>query len=220
MKKHILYREMPSDLPVVFESIYGSVAHGTTLESSDIDTRIIYLSDQEGSFFIFDDTKDQKQAIEIELFLRRCSVGEPWEIEVLYSPSRCFRKPLPSELIEIRDNKSFLSKQLVRRYLFTAHRMMYRMEIRGLKWGYHALRILYDAERIISNQIPQVEVIDNRDLLMSIKRCEVEKQEIIERYNILRERVETLPTNLPEIPDVDAIARSLKSIRSSPHRFL
>ncbi|MEK6828513.1 MAG: nucleotidyltransferase domain-containing protein [Nanoarchaeota archaeon] len=94
---------------ILFETVVGSQAHGTSTPQSDVDKAFIYILPQE---FIYG-TKYQEQlrihkdytGFEIRRFLELAQSNNPTILELLYSPEDCVvtKHPVFQHAIDIRD---------------------------------------------------------------------------------------------------------------------
>ncbi len=201
---------IPQDAKPIYQTFYGSIAHNTITDSSDIDERIVYISD-DPSFECFKQRKHNYQIEhwELKAFLNHCKKGVPFELETLYCPKRCWRIPLPNTLQYLIDNNVFVNQVTIKSYL-SCSAWKLRQSGMNIKYAYYSIRILLEIQHMLRNHCgPRVDVGDDRDLLIAIKIGNISVDKIKEMYDRLLKEIQQLPINkLPMTADADAIEKS------------
>ena len=97
---------------ILFESITGSQAHGTSTPESDVDKAFVYILPQEYLYGLDFDYKDQIRVhadytgFEIRRFLELAHSNNPTILELFYSPEDCIltKHPVYQHALDIRDH--------------------------------------------------------------------------------------------------------------------
>lgn len=201
---------IPQDVKPIYQTFYGSIAHNTITDNSDIDERIVYISDNP-TFECFKQKKYNYQVEhwELKAFLNHCKKGIPFELETLYCPKRCWRIQLPDSLKHLIDTNVFANQVTIKSYLSIAAWKL-RQSGMNIKYAYYSIRMLLEARHMITNRCgPRVDVGDDRNLLIDIKVGNISVDKIKEMYDELLMEIQQLPINkLPMTADADAIEKS------------
>lgn len=201
---------------IIFHSKYGSIAHGTYVDGvSDIDERIIKLTDNPNFYFNIKENNKQTMIFDVRFFIKKCIQCTPFELEILHSPQYCFIEKLPIELHNLVENYKFTSKHMVQKYLYFANWKLNQFKIiKNYKYIYHSIRMLTEVKNaLITGKGPIVRINnDYRDMLLNVKNKNYEFEKCIEIYNDLLGEIQLLPNNLPRQPDVAAIDLALNQM--------
>jgi len=203
---------------VIYKCVVGSRAYGLATESSDIDTRGIYLApaDREWSLFGVPEQLENREADEVYWELRKFLVlalkANPNILEVLYSPEVVHATELARELLAMRS--AFLSKLLFQTYngyVMSQFRRLTRRREQGKepKWKHamHLIRLLLSGTTALRDgHIPVRVEAEHRDRLMRIRRGELSLEEV-DAWRVALHREfedEYRRTTLPDRPDYEA----------------
>ncbi len=121
---------------ILFESITGSQAHGTSTPESDVDKAFVYILPQEYLYGLDFEYKDQIRVhadytgFEIKRFLELAHTNNPTILELFYSPEDCIliSHPAYKHAIDIRDK--LLTKRC--KYTFAGYAKKQIQKAKGL----------------------------------------------------------------------------------------
>jgi predicted nucleotidyltransferase len=208
MAEYDLYRH------VIYRCVTGSRAYGLSHEASDTDRRGIYLppADLHWSLYGLPEQLENPAAEEVywelQKFLTLALKANPNILECLYTPLVEHATPLARELLAMRE--CFLSKLLYQTYngyvLSQFKKLQADMRNKGEpKWKHvmHLIRLLLAGIAALREGYVPVDAGGHRDLLLSIKRGEVNFLEV-EQYRLdLHKQFDAAAatTRLPDRPD-------------------
>ena len=217
---------------VIYRCVIGSRAYGLDDESSDTDRRGVYLPPAELHWSLYgvpeqlENDETQEVYWELQKFIVLALKANPNALECLHSPIVDSATPLGEELLAIRH--IFLSKlvfQTFSGYVASQFKKM-QSEIRNqgrVKWKHvmHLIRLLLSGIRLLQRGEMALDVGQQRDRLMAIKRGETPLGEAESWRKELQREFESAfqTTKLPDRPDyeranaflVDARRRALES---------
>lgn len=214
---------------VIYRCLVGSRAYGLETESSDTDTRGVYLpsADSHWSLYGVPEQLENKTTDEVywevQKFLILALKANPNILEVLYSPEVLTATELGQELVEMRS--SFLSKlvfQTYNGYVMSQFKKLNQRRKRGDEINYkhamHLIRLLISGVRVLREAAVPVRVADeHRGDLLAI-RAGGWSLEDVDRWRLeLHAEFEDAyrQTGLPERPDYAAANAFLLRARRS-----
>jgi predicted nucleotidyltransferase len=184
---------------VIFAKVWGSRSHNTNKPDSDWDFSGVYVAPTK-EFLGLDrpaETVQNKEGQEkpdysfheVGKFCNLLLTGNPGILEMLFTERLFHSTDDWQPLVENRHR--FLSKSAVNHYVGYAEGQLKRLKSDSYlhtsggkyneKWAYHLMRLLIDADRIVSGGEPVVwKVGEEREFLMRI-RCGEMTQEEVER---------------------------------------
>jgi uncharacterized protein len=119
---------------IIFDTVVGSHAYGTNLESSDIDTVAVAIPPKEYFFSTkkfeqFSDFEDDRTIYDLRKMVSLMLENNPNCIDILFAPTRCYRKITLywERLLEVRD--SFLSTKVKHCYLGYSWAQLQRIKV-------------------------------------------------------------------------------------------
>lgn len=201
---------------VIFRCVIGSRAYGLDDSQSDIDRRGVYLPPANLHWSLagvpeqLENDATQEVYWELQKFIVLALKANPNVLECLYSPMVEVMTPIAKELLDIRS--CFLSKLLYQTYngyvMSQFKKMQSDLRNQGkLKWKHvmHLIRILQSGITAMREQVVSVNVGDQREQLLAIKRGEVAWEEIdLWRIKLHQEFDEAFAnTDLPDRPDYE-----------------
>ncbi|MEM7478723.1 MAG: nucleotidyltransferase domain-containing protein [Planctomycetota bacterium] len=232
------YKEGPSQLEevplvrdgryqrVIFRCVIGSRAYGLEDENSDTDRRGIYLPTAEQLWSLtgvpeqLENEETQEVYWELQKFLVLALKANPNVLECLYSPVVEYASPLAEELLSMR--QAFVSKLVFQTYSGYVASQFKKMQadIRNhgkVKWKHvmHLIRLLKSGIHVLRENDVVVDVGENREQLLSIKRGEVPFDEADAWRKKLQKEFEAAfeVTKLPERPAYDRVNEFLVAAR-------
>lgn len=114
-KHQLIYDELKQSGHILFETVIGSQAHGTSTPKSDVDTSFVYMAPKSWLYVRSDYQEHLKLSkdrigYELEHFLGFISSNNPTAMELLFSPEDCWIRchEVYEKLLSERDR--FLSK--------------------------------------------------------------------------------------------------------------
>lgn len=218
---------------LLFSKVWGSRSHNCERPDSDWDYSGVYLvptveilglnhyadhvSRTEGE-------KPDYAFYEAKRFCELLLTGNPGIVEMIFTYKMCQYTPEWDELR--KHSHRFLSKKTVHQYIGYAEGQLKRLKNnKGLhttggcfneKWAYHLTRLLTDAERIVSGEVPLVwKEGKERDHLMSIRNGDITRMDI-ENYadGMIAKISDKLgDCDLPEKGDEDLLNKWLVDLR-------
>ncbi|MFC0626548.1 nucleotidyltransferase domain-containing protein [Kribbella deserti] len=211
----------------VYAAIVGSRAFGLDTESSDTDTRGVYVAPTE-AFWSFakppthvEGPADEWFSWEVERFCELALKANPNMLEVLHSPLVVRQTPIGTELVELRD--AFLSQlayQTYSGYVLSQFKKLeadFRRDGRP-KWKHamHLIRLLLAARTLLHEGQLTIDAGPHRDRLLALRAGELPWDEV-ERWRLslhadLEQALTT--TSLPEVPDVARVNAWLYTVRA------
>lgn len=213
--------------------IWGSHSHNTQLSTSDVDYLGIYVAptskvlSMDSPKETIDGKKPDFQVYELKHFCNLLIKGNPNIVEMLFT-DRYWYSAMPDEWKKLVENrKTLLSRTAVKSYLGYCHGQYQRLiNDKSLhttggkynpKWAYHMIRLLYDAQRIAQGGEPVVWKEGNeRDILMSIRREQVSREDVEELMKRLLSDIEAIkPWQLPEEGDRELLNGWLLEVRKN-----
>lgn len=177
--------------PLLFVQETGSTAYNLAIAGSDVDYLGVYvamtwmilgLDTPPGTITTPEGMKPDCTVHEVGKFCSLLLKGNPTIVESLFV-ERGFEALQPWEDLRAH-RREFLTREAVKQYLGYCQGQLLRIEkgqslVRGdggkpdLKWAYHMLRLVLDAERIVAGAEPQVwRTGEEREQLMRVRRGE------------------------------------------------
>jgi predicted nucleotidyltransferase len=201
---------------VIYRCVVGSQAFGLAGEDSDIDHRGIYLppADLQWSLYGAPEQLENKATQECYWELRKFLIlalkANPNILECLYTPLVETATPAAQELLAMRE--IFLSKLVYQTYNGYVMSQFKKLEqdlrsTGSIKWKHamHLIRLLMSGVTVLKEGFVPVNVAENRDLLLAIKRGEMEWDEVnglrLDLHRLFDEAF--ADTKLPERPDYE-----------------
>ena len=213
---------------IIYRCIVGSRAFGLDDQNSDTDRRGIYLPPAQMHWSIFGvpeqiESKQTEECYwEIQKFLTLALKANPNVLECLYSPLIETTSPLAQELLEMRD--IFLSQLVYQTYNGYVMSQFKKLEqdIRtkgNIKWKHamHLIRLLISGITILKQGFVPVQVENEKEQLLAIKRGEMLWEDINNwRLSLHRDFDRALTqTKLPQRPDYQTANAFLIKARQS-----
>lgn len=201
---------------VIYRCVIGSRAYGLEDESSDTDRRGIYLPPANLHWSLYGVPEqlecDETQEVywELQKFLVLALKANPNVLECLYTPMVETVSPLGQQLLAMKD--SFLSKLVFQTYSGYVASQFKKMNAdrrnQGrVKWKHvmHLIRLLISGTHVLSEGMLAVDVGENRDRLLAIKRGEMPFEEADAWRMDLQRQFESAfdGTKLPDRPDYE-----------------
>lgn len=201
---------------IIYRCVIGSRAYGLEDEQSDTDRRGIFLPTAQMHWSLFgvpeqmENEETQEAYWEIEKFIVLALKANPNVLECLYSPIIEFATPLAQELVAMRE--SFLSKLVFQTYSGYVASQFKKMQsdIRNqgrVKWKHvmHLIRLLKSGIDVLNEKKVTVQVGEDRERLLSIKRGEVSFEDVDAWRRRLQLDFEQAfqQTTLPDRPDYE-----------------
>ncbi|GAA1614774.1 hypothetical protein GCM10009789_81110 [Kribbella sancticallisti] len=210
----------------IYAAVVGSRAFGLDTDTSDTDTRGVYVAPTEAFWSLgkppmhVDGPEPEWFSWEIERFCELALKANPNLLEVLHSPLVVRQTSLGEELVSLR--KTFLSQlayQTYSGYVLSQFKKIeadYRRD-GAPKWKHvmHLIRLLLSARTLLAEGKLTVDVGPYRDRLLAVKRGELPWDEV-ERWRLtLHEELDNAlrKTVLPATPDVGTVDAWLRSVR-------
>lgn len=201
---------------IIYCCVIGSRAYGLQDEQSDTDRRGIYLPPAELHWSLYgvpeqlENEETQEAYWELQKFIVLALKANPNVLECLYCPIVQFATPLAEELLAMRD--AFLSKLVFQTYSGYVASQFKKMQtdIRNqgqVKWKHvmHLIRLLISGIGVLREGKVTVEVGEQREPLLAIKRGEVSFHEADAWRKRLQVEFEQAfqQTALPDRPDYE-----------------
>jgi uncharacterized protein len=201
---------------VILRCVVGSRAFGLATDESDIDRRGIYLPPAELQWALYgvpeqlENETTQECYWELRKFLIFALKANPNILECLYTPLVETAVPIAGELLTIRE--IFLSKLVYQTYngyvMSQFKKLEQDLRARGeIKWKHamHLIRLLMSGVTVLKEGFVPVDVSEHRNFLLSIKRGEMEWDEVNRRRLDLHKQFDDalVHTKLPERPDYE-----------------
>ena len=201
---------------VIFRCVMGSRAFGLDTETSDTDTRGIYLPPAELHWSMtgvpeqIEKKESEEVYWELQKFLILALKANPNILECLYSPLVEEANETARELLAMRE--IFLSRLVYQTYngyvVSQFKKLEQDLRARGeIRWKHamHMIRLLLQGIEILRDGHLTVRVVEHRDLLLAVKRGEIEWDALNERRLGLHRDFEIAfaATRLPERPDYE-----------------
>ena len=213
---------------VIYRCVVGSRAFGLAGDESDTDRRGIYLPPADLQWSLYgapeqlENEATQECYWELRKFLILALKANPNVLECLYTPLVETVTPIAQELLAMRE--SFLSKLVYQTYNGYVMSQFKKLEqdlrsTGAIKWKHamHLIRLLMAGVRVLKEGFVPVDVGDQRDFLLAIKRGEMDWQEVNKlRLSLHKDFDAALDTTkLPERPDYERANAFLVSARRS-----
>jgi uncharacterized protein len=201
---------------VIYRCVVGSRAFGLEGEDSDIDRRGVYLPPADLQWSLYgapeqlENEATQECYWELRKFLILALKANPNILECLYTPIVETATPIAQELLAMRE--IFLSKLIYQTYNGYVMSQFKKLEqdlrsTGAIKWKHatHLIRLLMSGVTVLKEGFVPVNVAEHRDLLLAIKRGEVEWDEVNRLRLDLHKRFDKAfaDTKLPERPDYE-----------------
>lgn len=219
---HALVREH-----TIYAAVVGSRAFGLETETSDVDTRGVYVAPTASFWSLVkppmhvDGPGEQWFSWEVERFCELALKANPNLLEVLYSDQVVIQTPAGTELVELR--AAFLSQLVYQTYSGYVLSQFKKIEAdirqRGApRWKHvmHLLRLLLAARDLLADGRLRLDVREHRDQLLAVSRGELSWDAVESwRLRLHRQLDEAMDrTPLPAAPDVQRVDAWLRSVRA------
>jgi len=201
---------------VIYRCVVGSQAFGLAGEDSDIDRRGIYLPPADLQWSLYgapeqlENEATQECFWEMRKFLILALKANPNILECLYTPLVETATPAAQELLAMRE--IFLSKlvyQTYNGYVISQFKKL-EQDLRStgaIRWKHamHLIRLLMSGVTVLKEGFVPVNMVEHRDLLLAIKRGEMEWDEVNRLRLDMHKRFDEAfaDTKLPERPDYE-----------------
>ncbi|MEU6844942.1 nucleotidyltransferase domain-containing protein [Streptomyces sp. NPDC046716] len=209
MNPHDLVRDH-----TVYACVMGSRAFGLATEGSDTDRRGVFLAPTP-LFWHFDKPPthvdgpaDEQFSWELERFCELALRANPNILECLHSPLVERLTPTGEELLALRG--AFLSRrahETFARYAAGQHKKLEAdVRVHGApRWKHamHLLRLLTSSRDLLRTGELRIDVGEDRDALLAVKRGEVPWAEVDRRMARLTEEADAAADRSPLPPDPD-----------------
>ncbi|MFD8568595.1 DNA polymerase beta superfamily protein [Streptomyces sp. NPDC059639] len=198
----------------VYACVMGSRAFGLATEDSDTDRRGVYLAPTP-LFWHFDKPPthvdgpaDEQFSWELERFCELALRANPNILECLHSPLVEELTPVGEELLALRG--AFLSRRVHETFARYAVGQRKKLEadvrVHGApRWKHamHLLRLLKSSRDLLRTGELRIDVGEDREALLAVKRGEVPWSEVDRRMTRLTEETDRAATRtpLPQEPD-------------------
>lgn len=214
------------DRLLVYDCVVGSRAYGLQHEASDTDRRGIYIAPRRLVWSLFgypeqiEDNAAESCHWEIRKFLVMALKANPNILECLYSPIVLKRTAVSDRLLEIREG--FLSQMVFQTFNGYAMSQFKKIErdVRNqgeVRWKHamHLVRLLLTGARILRERFVPVDVGENRERLLAVKRGEMTWAQVDEWRIRLHADFEAAltETKLPARPNYEAANEFLLQVR-------
>jgi len=201
---------------IIYRCIVGSRAFGLDTEESDIDRRGIYLPPAELHWSLYgvpeqlENDATQECYWELQKFLVLALKANPNILECLWTPLVETKTPVAEQLLAMRE--SFLSKLVYQTYNGYVMSQFKKLEqdlrsTGNLRWKHamHLIRLLMSGVTVLKEGFVPVNVGEQRDFLLAIKRGEMDWQQINKlRLSLHKDFDAALAaTKLPDRPDYE-----------------
>jgi len=210
----------------IYAAVVGSRAFGLDTDSSDTDTRGVYVAPTESFWSLakppthVDGPEPEWFSWEVERFCELALKANPNLLEVLHSPLVVRQTPLGEELVGLR--QAFLSQLAYQTYSGYVLSQFKKLEADfrrdgAPRWKHvmHLIRLLLAARTLLRQGELVVDVGPTRDRLLSIRAGELPWAEVecwrLELHEELDRALEK--TVLPATPDVSRVDAWLRSVR-------
>jgi hypothetical protein len=211
----------------VHAAVVGSRAFGLSTETSDTDTRGVYLAPTSSFWGLVpppghvEGPQPEWFSWELGRFCELALKANPNLFEALWSPLRVVRTPVGDELLALRG--AFLSQLAYQTYNGYVLSQFVKIEADlrrdgAPKWKHvmHLLRLLLSARTLLTTGEPLVDVGSSRDRLLAVRAGEVPWDDV-ERWRLqlhgeLDDALDATP--LPAAPDVVTVDAWLRDVRS------
>jgi uncharacterized protein len=210
----------------IYAAVVGSRAFGLDTDTSDTDTRGVYVAPTEWFWSLakppthVDGPEPEWFSWEVERFCELALKANPNLLEVLHSPLVVQQTPLGRELVELRE--AFLSQLAYQTYSGYVLSQFKKLEADfrrdgAPKWKHvmHLIRLLLSARALLLEAELVVDVGPHRERLLAVKRGELPWDEV-ERWRLgLHADLDDAlrRTVLPATPDVARVDDWLRSVR-------
>lgn len=213
---------------VIYRCVIGSRAYGLEDERSDTDRRGIYLPPADLHWSLYgvpeqlENELTQEAYWELQKFIVMALKANPNVLECLYTPVVELATPLAERLLS--QKSMFLSKLVFQTYSGYVASQFKKMQtdIRNqgqVKWKHvmHLIRLLRSGVHVLEEGFVRVDVGDQREELLAIKRGEHSWEEVERQRISLHERFAKAfeRTELPDRPDYAAANDFLVAARRS-----
>ncbi|MER8047808.1 nucleotidyltransferase domain-containing protein [Streptomyces sp. NPDC094032] len=212
----------------IYSCVMGSRAFGLATEDSDIDRRGVYLAPTP-LFWRFDKPPahvdgpaEEQFSWELERFCELALRNNPNVLECLHSPVVEHADATGRELLALRG--AFLSRQAHTTFVRYAEGQFRKLEADVRQYGaprwkhaMHLLRLLTSCRDLLRAGELRVDVGEERERLLAVKRGEVPWQEVESRMARLRDEADRAldSSPLPAAPDRARIEDFLVGARRS-----
>jgi uncharacterized protein len=211
----------------VYAAVVGSRAFGLSTDTSDTDTRGVYVAPTSAFWSLskppahVDGPEPEWFSWEVERFCELALKANPNILEVLHSPLVVRQTPLGEELVGLRT--AFLSQLAYQTYSGYVLSQFKKIEADlrrdgEPRWKHvmHLLRLLLAARTLLQEGQLAIDVGPERERLLAVRRGDVPWGEV-ERWRLAlhHELDEALATtSLPAAPDVERADAWLRSVRA------
>ncbi|TCO47105.1 hypothetical protein EV646_106345 [Kribbella antiqua] len=210
----------------IYAAVVGSRAFGLDTDTSDTDTRGVYVAPTESFWSLakppthVDGPEPEWFSWEVERFCELALKANPNLLEVLHSPLVVRQTPLGEELVGLRE--SFLSQLVYQTYSGYVLSQFKKLEADfrrdgAPKWKHvmHLLRLLLAARTLLLEAKLIVDVGPHRERLLAVKYGELSWPQVEQWRLGLHEELDNAlrQTVLPATPDVAKVGSWLRSVR-------
>jgi len=211
----------------IYAAVTGSRAFGLATEASDTDVRGVYVAPTSLFWSLVkppmhvDGPEPERVSWEVERFCELALKANPNVLEVLWSPLVEVQTELGTELVALRD--AFLSQLVYQTFSGYVLSQFKRIEAdlrqRGQpRWKHvmHLLRLLLSARSLLREGTLRLDVGDERERLLSVKRGEMDWDTVESWRMLLHQQLDEAlaVTPLPASPDVGRVDSWLSSVRA------
>ncbi|MFF6778307.1 DNA polymerase beta superfamily protein [Streptomyces sp. NPDC012637] len=218
----------------IYSCVMGSRAFGLATEDSDTDRRGVYLAPTP-LFWCFDKPPahvegpaEEQFSWELERFCELALRNNPNVLECLHSPLVEHADATGRELLSLRD--AFLSRRSHTTFVRYAEGQRRKLEADVRQYGaprwkhaMHLLRLLTSCRDLLRSGELRIDVSEERDRLLAVKRGEVSWPEVESWMNRLQEESDRAHATspLPDAPDQPRVEDFLaRARRASALRVL
>lgn len=132
-------------MKIIFKGIVGSQSFGLATETSDIDTKIVYMNSEiemlSNNYIPHIEFSKDETGYELRRFLELASSGNPNVLELLYLPEHCILKTSPEWEIVLQHRDKFLTKQCYGTFVNYAKSQLNKSRGQNKKFNWEKERI-------------------------------------------------------------------------------
>ncbi len=213
---------------IIYRCVVGSRAFGLESEDSDTDRRGIYLPSAAMQWSLYgvpeqlENNATQECYWELQKFLILALKANPNILECLWTPLVETATPIAEELLAMRE--CFLSKLVYQTYNGYVMSQFKKLEqdlrsTGAIKWKHamHLIRLLMSGVTVLKDGFVPVNVGDRRELLLAIKRGQLDWGEVNQLCLSLHKDFDAAlaGTMLPDRPDYERANAFLLNARRS-----
>lgn len=211
----------------IYAAVVGSRAFGLDTDTSDVDTRGVYVAPTSAFWSLVkppmhvEGPGPEWFSWEVERFCELALKANPNLLEVLHSPDVVTVTGLGQELLDLRS--AFLSQLVYQTYSGYVLSQFKKLEADfrqhgAPKWKHvmHLIRLLIAARGLLEQGRLTLDVGDQRERLLAVRRGELPWDEVEAWRLLLHQQLDRAleVTPLPPVPDVERVDAWLRSVRS------